>query len=253
MANTTVNSTEVDKFAKLSAQWWDPKRNGGLKILHAMNSIRIPLIESTIDLKKPGRKRILDIGCGGGYLSEGLATRFHSLGLTDQEIEIIGMDPAEDSIAVAKAHLPPQLRNMCSYVCDSIENYVESHPFTLFDTVVMSEVIEHVDNPEEFLRMAVGVVKPGGSVIITTPGKSFFGWLSLIVCAEYIFRVLPVGTHEYKKLISISDCERMLRENACAIKDVKGMCYNPITKIFSWNDLCKIVAYAVHAVKLDEA
>jgi 2-polyprenyl-3-methyl-5-hydroxy-6-metoxy-1,4-benzoquinol methylase len=120
---------------------------------------RVPFIQATIDRNIPGRKRILDIGCGGGFLSEGLGIQFQSLGWTDEEIEIVGMEPASDAVTVARNHLPQELKGKVSYICDTIENYVDINPSDKFDTVVMSEVIEHVDNPEAFLKYAVSVAK----------------------------------------------------------------------------------------------
>lgn len=99
------------------------------------------------------------MGCGGGYLSEGLARRFHDLGWKDEEIEVLGLEPSPEGVLAANAHLPSSLKGKVSYHCDVIENYVEKNPNERFDTVVMSEVIEHVDNPEEFLRHAVDATK----------------------------------------------------------------------------------------------
>jgi len=241
-----VDPAEVAKFNKLSEEWWSV--NSQYKALRSMNGIRVPLVASTLH-KNGEKKRVLDIGCGGGLLSEGLAEHFHNLGMKDEEIEIVGIDPGNESVLVAQNHLPERLRGKVTYVCSTIEDYVATNPSAQFDTVVMSEVIEHVENPEEFLKHAISVTKPGGSIILSTPGKTFLSWLGVIILSEYVLRIVPIGTHEYKKFIAIDAMQQLFKKYECEIKDVKGAFYNPITDRWSWNNCCKSICYAIHARK----
>ncbi|OXA56256.1 Ubiquinone biosynthesis O-methyltransferase, mitochondrial [Folsomia candida] len=247
-SKNTLNLDEVEKFGKLSAEWWSP--SSPLRSLHAMNSIRVPYIASTLDSSRDGKKRrILDIGCGGGFLSEGLAEHFHTLGWSDDAIEIVGLEPNSNLVQIARAHLPKHLEGKVTYLVDTIENYVTQNSNPNFDTVVMSEVIEHVDNPQEFLKYAISAAKSGGSIYLSTPGKSVFSWMTLILLMEHVLQIFPVGTHHYEKLVDLKDTLRMFRENNCEIREVRGCFYNPLLNVWHWNDSFKPVAYAVHALK----
>lgn len=140
---------------------------------------RVPYIASTLDSSRDGKKRrILDIGCGGGFLSEGLAEHFHTLGWSDDAIEIVGLEPNSNLVQIARAHLPKHLEGKVTYLVDTIENYVTQNSNPNFDTVVMSEVIEHVDNPQEFLKYAISAAKVFIKIVI----NSIFFMMGWIFC-----------------------------------------------------------------------
>ncbi|ODM94014.1 Ubiquinone biosynthesis O-methyltransferase, mitochondrial [Orchesella cincta] len=229
-------------------EWWD-ETNGPVKPLISFNRIRVPFICDGI-LKEKGLKcsdksnalegfKILDIGCGGGILSEGLG----KLGAT-----VVGLDPGEKNILMARNHLTHDLRSRITYECGVIEDYAVSHPQSDFDAVVMSEVIEHVENSTIFMETALKLLKPGGSVFITIPNRTFMSWISFILMGEYILRVLPVGTHEWKKFLTPSEIEDVISKNGMRTVEVKGITYNPVTNFWDWTRITGI-QYAMHAVK----
>lgn len=247
---STVLQDEVSKHTKLAKEWWDPK--GPMKALLTLNSVRIPFMKSsliniagvhnqTINKENPLEKlKILDVGCGGGLLSESLAR----LGAT-----VTGIDPSEELINVARHHAAQNLDKPPEYIVTNIENYHKEN-CNKFDVVVISEVLEHVENKPLFLKLALNTLKPAGSLFITTPQKSLLSFFGTIVAAEYILNLVPRGTHNYSQFITPQDLVRTLLPLRALTFDIVGLNYNPFTNRWSLGRT-PIFNYALHAVKTE--
>ena len=218
--NTKVDPSEIKKFEALAHRWWDP--DGEFRPLHQINPLRINYIESLISLDD---KNILDVGCGGGILAEGLATK---------GAHVTGIDMADKGLGVAKLHLHESKLNI-TYEKSSAEDYAGEHQ-GMFDVVTCMEMLEHVPDPGSVVRACSELVKPGGWVVFSTISKTPKAFLFAIVGAEHILRLLPKGTHEYKKFIKPSTLAKMALESGLEVEKTKGMGYNPITRVYSLND-----------------
>ena len=218
--NTNVDPSEIKKFETLAHRWWDP--DGEFRPLHQINPLRINYIESLISLDD---KNILDVGCGGGILAEGLATK---------GAHVTGIDMADKGLGVAKLHLHESKLNI-TYEKSSAEDYAGEHQGML-DVVSRMEMLEHVRDPGSVVRACSELVKPGGWVVFSTISKTPKAFLFAIVGAEHILRLLPKGTHEYKKFIKPSTLAKMALESGLEVEKTKGMGYNPITRVYSLND-----------------
>ena len=229
---STVNAEEVSHFDNLAASWWDPE--GSSKLLHKMNPVRLKFIDSLLPATSPANKptqrlegySVLDVGCGGGILTESLAR----LGATTY-----GLDASAKAIKVAKAHLrtdPKLVENPPSYVCGSIH---EHNKEAKYDIVTAMEVLEHVDYPSSFLNQVSEHVKPGGWLVVSTISRNWASWLGAIVASERILRIVPEGTHSWEKFIKESELRDFisnLREDdgekwAMDIRS-RGCVYNPL-------------------------
>lgn len=260
-SQTTVDPDEVKKFQSLASKWWDEQ--GEFGALHAMNDLRVPFIRDNLlnvhRARHPGKPlaglRILDVGCGGGLLTEPLGR----LGA-----DVVGIDPVENSIGTAQLHASydPDLRErVCYRVCtleelsaeeeEGGEEEEEEQRSGQFDAVVASEVVEHLADLETFAFCCSHVLKPGGSLFITTINKTNLSYALGIVVAEQLLRIVPSGTHDWEKFISPVELERLLESNGFSVQSVQGMLYNPISGAWSWTDSTAI-NYALHAVKLTE-
>jgi len=249
--DSTYNQEEVDKFRAMAGDWWNP--SGSCRPLHSMNVLRVPLVREALtqegavgeehrDTARPLQGlRLLDVGCGGGLLSEPLAR----IGAT-----VVGLDAAQENITAARAHaaMAEGLEGRLTYLCTTVEQHAEGLEH-LYDAVVASEVIEHVDNQEMFLRKCVEVVKPGGSIFITTLNRTTRSWLLAIVGAEYVVGLLPRGTHQWEKFVPPSTLVELAEGAGCTSRSLQGMAYMPWSDSWAWQDDCS-VNYALHAVKL---
>ncbi|XP_055491845.1 ubiquinone biosynthesis O-methyltransferase, mitochondrial [Leucoraja erinacea] len=245
-SKSTVDPDEMKTFQALSQKWWDS--NGEFAALHALNDLRVPFIRDTLltfsekmHLGHPLQGfRILDVGCGGGLLSEPLGR----LGAV-----VVGIDPLEDNIRTAKLHqlFDPVLKGQVEYTACSLEEMAMEATNT-FDAVVASEVVEHVNNLEIFIKCAAQVLKPEGSLFITTINKTILSYAMAIVAAEYVLRIVPSGTHEWEKFISPEELEKYLTSSGLTVEAINGMLFNPIFGTWSWINDCS-VNYALHAVK----
>ncbi|XP_077576873.1 ubiquinone biosynthesis O-methyltransferase, mitochondrial [Stigmatopora nigra] len=255
--HTTVDPAELKRFQSLAVKWWNG--NGEFKALHAMNDLRVPFIRdnllNTHKAQHPGKPlaglRLLDVGCGGGLLTEPLGR----LGAT-----VLGIDPVEESIGTAQLHSSqdPDLAERVSYRACTLEDLSadvaegqKDQGDVLFDAVIASEVVEHLADLETFIFCCSHVIKPGGSLFITTINQTNLSYALAIVAAEQILRIVPRGTHEWEKFISPVELERHLESNGFSVQSVQGMMYNPITGAWSWIN-STAVNYALHCVKLAE-
>lgn len=253
-SHTTVDPDEVKRFQSLANKWWDEQ--GEFAALHAMNDLRVPFIRDNLLsvhlARHPGRPlaglKILDVGCGGGLLTEPLGR----LGA-----QVLGVDPVEDSIGTAKLHssFDPDLQDRIRYEACTLEELSaeevgsEEQGAAQFDAVVASEVVEHLVDLETFAYCCSQVLKPGGSLFITTINKTNLSYALGIVVAEQLLRIVPSGTHDWEKFISPEELERLLESNGFSVQSVQGMMYNPLSGAWSWVNSTTI-NYALHAVKL---
>ena len=221
MKNNTINKEEIEKFSKIAEEWWNPA--GKFKPLHKFNPIRISYIKdnivSTFDLKnqtKPLKKvKILDIGCGGGLLSEPMSR----LGA-----EVTGIDASEKNIQVAKLHAKKNNLSI-QYLCTSPENFVTD---TKFDVILNMEIVEHVENVDFFLKSCSKLLKKGGIMFVATINKTLKSYLFAIIGAEYIMRWLPIGTHQWDKFVIPKDLENILKNYNLKLENLDGMKFNLI-------------------------
>ena len=221
MKTNTINKKEIEKFSKIAEEWWDPE--GKFKPLHKFNPIRISYIKdniiNTFKLKKnekPLNKiKILDIGCGGGLLSEPMSR----LGA-----DVVGIDASEKNISVAKLHAKKNNLNI-KYVCSSPENYEVNEKF---DVILNMEIIEHVDNVEQFLKSCSNLLKKNGMMFVATLNKTLKSYIFAIVGAEYIMRWLPIGTHSWEKFVKPEDLIKVLKNYNLELEELAGMKFNLI-------------------------
>lgn len=210
-----VDAEEIEKFQSIASRWWDPQSE--FKPLHDINPLRLDYIErqtGSIDTK-----RVLDIGCGGGILAEALAQK---------GALVSAIDMAQQSLDVAKMHrLESGLE--IDYQLSTAEAFAQQHG-AQFDIVTCLEMLEHVPHPESVVAAAAKLVKPGGQVIFSTINRNPKSFLLAILGAEYILRLIPRGTHDYKKLIKPSELAAAARSNGMQVKDICGIAYNPISR-----------------------
>jgi 2-polyprenyl-6-hydroxyphenyl methylase/3-demethylubiquinone-9 3-methyltransferase len=221
-AGSTVDQAEVDRFSALAAEWWDTR--GKMAPLHKFNPVRLGYIRDRAaehferDPKKLDclkRLRILDIGCGGGILSEPLARLGASM---------VGVDPSEKNIEVAKLHAE-QSDLEIDYRCSTAEQL--SADGESFDLVLAMEVVEHVSDVSLFVRSCGSMVKPGGIMIAATLNRTLKSFALAIVGAEYILRWLPPGTHQWDKFVTPNELEIAMEQAGLRVSDERGVIYNP--------------------------
>ncbi|XP_058463217.1 ubiquinone biosynthesis O-methyltransferase, mitochondrial [Malaya genurostris] len=249
-----VDLQEVDTLAKLASDWWDP--TGPLKGLHSMNALRVPLIRDGListglipkeQVSTPNVLsgiNILEVGCGGGILTEALA-RIRA--------NAVGIDPGEKLINVAKEHaqlLDQHIIDKIQYYVQTVEDHSQNNEGK-YDAVVVSEVLEHVNNKASFLEHCLLALKPGGSIFITTLNKTTASWLGGIVAAEYVLDLVPKNTHDWDKFISPLDLQRILKTFNCSTVLVHGMGYKFWQNSWCWTANTEI-NYALQAVKIIE-
>lgn len=227
MSDTHINvdQTEIEKFSALAHKWWD--KTSEFKPLHEINPLRVGFIEQYAGREKTNLtgQSILDVGCGGGILAEGLAERGAS---------VTGIDLAEKSLKVAKLHLFESGLTV-DYQNIPVEALAEQQPES-FDIVTCMEMLEHVPSPASIVAACARLVKPGGWVFFSTLNRNPKSYLLAVVGAEYVLNMLPRGTHDYKKFIKPSELARMTRSAGLDTVALTGMTYNPVTDIYKLSD-----------------
>jgi 2-polyprenyl-6-hydroxyphenyl methylase/3-demethylubiquinone-9 3-methyltransferase len=212
-----VDGNEIAKFASLASQWWDP--TGPFKTLHDINELRAGYIEARAALR--GR-RALDVGCGGGILSEALAKRGAA---------VVGIDLGAANVAAARVHATASGLDI-EYRCVDIEALAAESP-AAFDVVTCLEMLEHVPEPERIVAACAAALRPGGFAFFSTLNRNPKSFALAIVGAEYVLGMLPRGTHEYAKLIRPSELAHACRRARLDIVDLTGLHWNPVTRAYS--------------------
>ena len=226
MKNSTINKKEIDKFSKIAEEWWNP--SGKFKPLHKFNPIRITYIKDNIintfklnNKNTPLKKiKILDIGCGGGLLSEPMVR----LGA-----EVTGIDASDKNIKVAKLHAKKNKLNI-NYICSSPEKLKTN---LKFDVILNMEIIEHVKDINFFLKCCSKLLRKDGIMFVATLNKTLKSYLFAIIGAEYIMQWLPIGTHEWEKFVKPEDLVNILKKNNLKLDKLNGMKFDLIRD--KWN------------------
>jgi len=220
-SSSNVDTAEVAKFDAMAQRWWDPE--GPSKPLHDLNPLRLQYIDRAVSL---GGKRVVDVGCGGGILSEAMARA---------GARVLGIDLSQACLDVARLHaLEARIdaaRERLDYRVVSAEELAREQP-AQFDVVTCMELLEHVPDPAAMLAALASIVRPGGEVIVSTLNRHPRAFAVAIIGAEYIARVLPRGTHDYLKFIRPSELARWGRAAGLGLLDVTGISYNPLMRSF---------------------
>jgi 2-polyprenyl-6-hydroxyphenyl methylase/3-demethylubiquinone-9 3-methyltransferase len=230
----TVNADpqELAKFSELAHRWWDPA--GEFRPLHQINPLRLAWIEGKAGL---AGKSVLDVGCGGGILSEAMArsgARVKGIDLAEKPLKVAELHRLESGVAV-------------EYEAASAEDLAAREP-ARYDVVTCLEVLEHVPDPSSTVRACAALARPGGHVFFATINRNPKSYLFAIVGAEYVLRLLPKGTHDYAKFIKPSELARWCRAGGLEVEALVGMTYNPLTTAYALGRDTD-VNYLVHAVR----
>lgn len=214
MKTPNVDNAEIAKFSDLAARWWDPL--GDLKTLHDINPLRTQYINTHYPLAD---KKVLDIGCGGGILSESMAklgAHVTGIDMSDQLIQIATLHAKESHVAV-------------EYLVTTIEEYAKLHP-QAFDAITCMELLEHVPDPEAIIKASAALLKPQGSLFLSTLNRNLKSYLFAIVGAEYLLKMLPKNTHDYAKFIRPSELSAWARSYGLRVDDITGITYQVFSK-----------------------
>ena len=202
-----INDNEVQKFDDISYSWWDP--DGPFKPLHMLNPVRTHFIKNNVNLKN---KSLIDVGCGGGLLCENLIS---------EKTKVKGIDMSNDSIEIAKTHQALNNLNI-DYETTSIEELIKKSKIR-YDVLTCLELIEHVPDPEKLIKDCIAITKKESDLFFSTLNRNLVSYLVSIIGAEYIFNILPRGTHDYKSFIKPSEFCNILRKYSLEIKNIKGI------------------------------
>jgi len=229
---SNFDTAELNKFSELAHKWWD--KTSEFKPLHDINPLRLNYIDQAVSLSG---KTVLDVGCGGGILSESMAQK----GAT-----VTGIDLGEKALKVAQLHSLESGINV-DYRLIAVEELAKQAPAS-FDVVTCLEMLEHVPDPASVVQACAALVKPGGHVFFSTINRNPKAYLFAVVGAEYVLKMLPRGTHDYAKFIKPSELAGYVRNSDLTLKHQIGMSYNPITKHY-WLDNDVSVNFMMHTIK----
>lgn len=227
---------EIAKFSSLAEQWWDP--NGKFKPLHLLNPVRSKYIECAIN--GYFGKKILDVGCGGGILTETMSIA---------GADVTGLDLSEPSLNAAKIHAKNNNVDV-NYLYSSIEDHVKENT-GIYDVVTCLEMLEHVPNPASVIACCRQLLKPNGLAFFSTINRNLKSLFQAIIGAEYILNILPRGTHDYSSLITPDELARDIELSGLKLKDITGVSYNPFTSLVKLTDNVDI-NYMVYAQKIGD-
>ena len=213
-----ADQAEIDKFGALASRWWDPESE--FKPLHAINPLRLEWIQECAG--SLAGKKVLDVGCGGGILSDAMARR---------GAEVLGIDLATKSLRVAQLHALEAQTPRVTYREVSVEALAAEQPGS-FDTVTCMEMLEHVPDPGSVVRACAQLVKPGGWVFFSTINRNPKAYLMMIIGAEYLMKMVPKGTHDHKKFITPAELCRMGEAAGLLVRDMSGVHYAPLSNQF---------------------
>ncbi|MCG9125040.1 bifunctional 2-polyprenyl-6-hydroxyphenol methylase/3-demethylubiquinol 3-O-methyltransferase UbiG [Laribacter hongkongensis] len=222
-----VDHVEIDKFSQMAHKWWD--LDGEFKPLHQINPLRTGYIDHHAPL---AGTRVIDVGCGGGILSEALARAGAS---------VTGIDLAKKSLKVAQLHALDQGLSI-DYRCIAVEVLAAEVPAS-FDSVICMELLEHVPDPQSIISACAALVRPGGYVFLSTLNRNLKSYLMAVVGAEYVLNWLPRGTHDYARFIRPSEMARMTRQAGLEVVDVSGMRYRPLPRDYVFDPADTSVNY----------
>ena len=214
---SNADQLELEKFSQLAHRWWDV--NSEFKPLHEINPLRLEYIHRIADI---AGKSVLDVGCGGGILSESMAAK---------GANVTGIDLGDKALLVAKLHLLESGQQV-TYQKIAVEALAASQPAS-FDVVTCMEMLEHVPDPASVVRACASLVKPGGYVFFSTLNRNPKSYLMAVIGAEYLLNLLPRGTHDYGKFIKPSELAQYCRNAGLNVTDLIGMSYHPINKTYS--------------------
>jgi 2-polyprenyl-6-hydroxyphenyl methylase/3-demethylubiquinone-9 3-methyltransferase len=232
VSSMNADPAELQKFAALAHRWWDPSSE--FKPLHDINPLRLNYIDS---IAKLSGKRVVDVGCGGGILSESMAQR---------GAEVTGIDLGEKALKVAQLHKLESGAKV-DYRLVSVESLAAEQPES-FDVVTCMEMLEHVPDPEAIVAACARLVKPGGRVFFSTLNRNPKSYLFAVIGAEYVLNMLPRGTHDYQKFIKPSELSAWCRTAGLDVAGMTGMSYNPLVKRYSLGGDVS-VNYILHMTK----
>ncbi|MFP8965143.1 bifunctional 2-polyprenyl-6-hydroxyphenol methylase/3-demethylubiquinol 3-O-methyltransferase UbiG [Pokkaliibacter sp. CJK22405] len=228
-----VDDSEVAKFEALASRWWD--KDSEFKPLHDINPLRVNYVDEKASL---AGKRVVDVGCGGGILSESMALR---------GADVTGIDMGEAPLKTARLH---SLESGVSinYQLTTAEDFAASD-VERFDVVTCLEMLEHVPDPASVVLACAALVKPGGHVFFSTINRNPKAWLMAIAGAEYVLNLVPKGTHDFKKFITPAEMGRFVRQAGLKMEHMTGLTYNPVTKVYRLVDSDVDVNYMIHCTK----
>ena len=224
-----IDTSEIAKFSAMAKEWWDI--NGPMKPLHALNPLRLEYIQKHAEISG---KNVLDIGCGGGILTESLAKL---------NANATGIDMSHDAIAIAKQHAEKSDLKI-NYTLSSAEEFAKNNP-AQFDIITCMEMLEHVPDPAAIIQAAASMLKPHGLLFFSTINRNIKSFFSAIIGAEYILNLLPKGTHHYQQFIRPSELTQWALQSGLVLKGLQGVGYNPFSSEFSFSDSVDVNYLAV--------